>query len=135
MLQDAYDIPVGRKEKIHATKRAKKAQEAAILRQKKRKDSETATSDEDEELIPKSALKAEQRENSILKRRLKNLERQLAESRQREDEERKLRTALSWALLKKFGKSELNLIALIVTWTGRSCVLSVPISHSDSRKE
>lgn len=82
-------------------------------------------------MIPKSALKAEQRENSILKRRLKNLERQLAESRQREDEERKLRTALSWALLKKFG----NLIVLILTWTGRSCVFSVPISHSDSRKE
>lgn len=63
----------------------------------------SSSDDDDEELVPRKLLTIEKQANAQLEKELGRVRAELGTSRKELEEERRLRAALSWTLLLKFG--------------------------------
>ncbi|XP_029824118.1 uncharacterized protein LOC115309988 isoform X2 [Ixodes scapularis] len=100
---------ISRKEKALAQKVARKKEMKAILGKRRQVALSETSDDDDEELVPRKLLTIEKQANAELEKELERVRGELAASRKELEEERKLRTALSWTLLSKFDDDGLHI--------------------------
>ncbi|KAM7291905.1 uncharacterized protein ISCGN_025203 [Ixodes scapularis] len=100
---------ISRKEKALAQKVARKKEMKAILGKRRQVALSETSDDDDEELVPRKLLTIEKQANAQLEKELERVRGELAASRKELEEERKLRTALSWTLLSKFDDDGLHI--------------------------